>query len=131
MKHIYFYSLFIVCTALVILLSSSSLINRKSICSNHLETAFRKDLTDKDLNRKNPEMTVYHFSEKDPLQYVFTNHEIKELPENNSVKVKVDFTNQVFIVNNFAFEGPFRLNIINNSGRIKAAFKDQHFIEQN
>lgn len=128
MRHIYFYSLFIVCTAPVTLLSSFFLINGRSSCSSYSETTAHGDLTIKNLKKENPEMMEYHFSEKDQLQYVFTNHEIKELPEHNSVKVKVDFTNQVFIVNNFAFEGQFRLNIINNSGRIKAALKDQLFI---
>lgn len=84
-----------------------------------------QNLKIKNSSKESLETVLYNSSKTDELQYVINNREIKKLPKNDSVKVKVDFTHEVFIVNNSAYEGQFRLKILNNSGRIKAAIKDQ------
>ncbi|NML71550.1 hypothetical protein HHL23_17335 [Chryseobacterium sp. RP-3-3] len=131
MKNIYFYSLFIFSTVLVIILSSFQITRGRPIYRNQWKIPAHKNLNIKNSSKESLEVVLYNPSQTDQLQYVINNREIKELPTNDSVKVKVDFKHQVFIVNNSAHEGQFRLKILNNSGRIKAAFKDQPSKQQN
>ncbi|PIF44724.1 hypothetical protein CLU96_1718 [Chryseobacterium sp. 52] len=125
MKKIYFYPLFIFSAVLFIFLSSFQIIKGRHIYRNHWKIPAHKNLKIKNSSKERLDVVLYNPSQTDPLQYVINNHEIKELPKNDSVKVKVDFNHQVFIVNNSSHEGQFRLKILNNSGRIKAALKDQ------
>lgn len=99
----------------------------RPIYRNQWKIPAHKNLSIKNSSKESLEVVLYHPSQTDLLQYVINNREIKELPTNDSVKVKVDFNHQVFIVNNSAREGQFRLKIFNNSGRIKAAFKRSVF----
>ncbi|MDN5481830.1 MAG: hypothetical protein L0G30_09645, partial [Chryseobacterium sp.] len=125
MKNIYFCSLFIFLAVFVIILSSFQITRGRHLYRNGWKIPAYKNLNIKNSSKENLEVVLYNSSQKDPLQYVINNREIKELPKNDSVKVKVDFKHQVFIVNNSAHEGQFRLKIFNNSGRIKAALRDQ------
>lgn len=125
MKNIYFCSLFIFLAVFVIILSSFQITRGRHLYRNGWKIPAYKNLNIKNSSKENLEVVLYNSSQKDPLQYVINNREIKELPTNDSVKVKVDFKHQVFIVNNSAHEGQFRLKIFNNSGRIKAALRDQ------
>ncbi|WP_309430475.1 hypothetical protein [Chryseobacterium sp.] len=126
MKNIYFYSRFIVCTGILMLLSSSFQISRgRHLYRNHWMVPAHKNLKIKNSSKESLETVLYNSSRTSPLHYVINNHEIKELPINDSVTVKVNFAHEVFIVNNSDHESQFRLKILNNSGRIKAVIKDQ------
>lgn len=125
MKSICFYPLFIFSAVLVIFLSSFQITKGRHLYRNQWKIPAHKNLKIKNSSKEIPEVVLYHSSQKDDLQYAINNHEIKELPKNDSVKVRVDFTHEVFIVNNSAHEGLFRLKIINNTDRIKAALRDQ------
>ncbi|KFF17653.1 hypothetical protein [Chryseobacterium sp. JM1] len=125
MKSICLYPLFIFSAALVILLSSFQITKGRHLYRNQWKIPAHKNLKIKNSSKETLEVVLYNPSQKDDLQYAINNHEIKELPKNDSVKVRVDFTHEVFIVNNSAQEGLFRLKIINNAGRIKAALRDQ------
>ncbi|HCA06845.1 MULTISPECIES: hypothetical protein [unclassified Chryseobacterium] len=125
MKSICFYPLFIFSAVLVIFLSSFQITKGRHLYRNQWKIPAHKNLKIKNSSKEIPEVVLYHPSQKDDLQYAINNHEIKELPKNDSVKVRVDFAREVFIVNNSAHEGLFRLKIINNTDRIKAALRDQ------
>lgn len=125
MKSICFYPLFIFSAALVIFLSSFQITKGRRIDRNLWTIPVYKNLKIKNPLKEIREVVLYHPSQKHGLPYAINNHEIKELPKNDSVQVRVDFTHEVFIVNNSAHQGKFRLKIINNNGRIKAALSDQ------
>lgn len=125
MKSICFYPLFIFSAVPVILLSSFQITKGRHLYRNQWKIPAHKNLKIKNSSKEILEVVLYNPSQKDGLQYAINNHEIKELPKNDSVKVRVDFAREVFIVNNSAHEGLFRLKIINNAGRIKAALRDQ------
>lgn len=126
MKNICSYSRFILCTAVLVVLFSSFQITRgRHIYRNHWMIPAHKDLKIKNSSKEILETVLYNSSQTAPLQYVINNHEIKELPINDSVTVKVNFAHEVFIVNNSNHESQFRLKILNNSGRIKAVIRDQ------
>lgn len=126
MKNICSYSRFILCTAVLVILFSSFQITRgRHIYRNHWIIPAHKDLKIKNSSKESLETVLYNSSQTAPLQYVINNHEIKELPINDSVTVKVNFAHEVFIVNNSNHESQFRLKILNNSGRIKAVIRDQ------
>ncbi|PQA97073.1 hypothetical protein B0A69_03220 [Chryseobacterium shigense] len=131
MKNIYFCSLFIFSTVPVILLSSFQITKGRHLYRNEWKIPAHQNLNIKNSSKEHLEAVLYNSSQTAPLQYVINNREIKELQKNDSVKVKVDFNHQVFIVNNSTHEGQFRLKIFNNSGRIKAALKDQPSQQQN
>ncbi|KPE49287.1 hypothetical protein [Chryseobacterium indologenes] len=126
MKNIYSYSQFILCTAVLVMLFSSFQISRgRHIYRNHWIIPAHKDLKIKNSKKESLETVLYNSSSTAPLHYAINNHEIKELPINDSVTVKVNFAHEVFIVNNSIHESQFRLKILNNSGRIKAVIQDQ------
>ncbi|KFF12967.1 hypothetical protein IW15_09330 [Chryseobacterium soli] len=81
----------------------------------------QKNLTVKNSSKENLNVVLYNPSTTDALQYLSLNNEIKEIPKNDSVVTKINFKNKLQVVNNSNHETIFKLKILNNSGRIKAA----------
>lgn len=125
MKNLYFYSLLIAGAAFI--LTSFQITRGRYIYRNQWNIPSHNSLSIKNSAKESLEVVLYNPSQTDFLQYRINNHEIKELPKNDSVHVTIDFAHEVFIVNNSTQAGPFRLKILQNKGRIKAALKDQQF----
>ncbi|WP_131368530.1 hypothetical protein [Chryseobacterium soli] len=121
MKTPYFYPLTLFFGILIIILSSFSLERGRHMYRNQWMIPAQKNLTVKNSSKENLNVVLYNPSTTDALQYLSLNNEIKEIPKNDSVVTKINFKNKLQVVNNSNHETIFKLKILNNSGRIKAA----------
>ncbi|MDV7698167.1 hypothetical protein N6B72_14670 [Chryseobacterium soli] len=121
MKTPYFYPLTLFFGILIIILSSFSLERGRHMYRNQWMIPAQKNLTVKNSSKENLNVVLYNPSTTDALQYLALNNEIKEIPKNDSVVTKINFKNKLQVVNNSNHETIFKLKILNNSGRIKAA----------
>lgn len=121
MKTPSFYPLTFLFGILILVLYSFSLERGRHTYRNQWMIPSQKNLTVKNSSRENLNVVLYNPSPTDVLQYTALNNEIKEIPKNDSVVTKINFKNKLQIVNNSNHETLFKLKILNNSGRVKAA----------
>lgn len=121
MKTPSFYPLTFLFGILILVLYSFSLERGRHTYRNQWSIPAQKNLTVKNSSKENLNVVLYNPSPTDVLQYTALNNEIKEIPKNDSVVTKINFKNKLQIVNNSNHETLFKLKILNNSGRVKAA----------
>ncbi|MFP3590484.1 hypothetical protein [Chryseobacterium sp. SIMBA_038] len=122
MKSLYFYPLSIICG--ILFFSYSFTIERgRHTYRNHWNIPAEKNLKIKNSSKEKLEVVLYNPSLTDDLTYITDNNEIKRLPKNDSIKTKINFANEFYVVNNSDKESVFKIKILNNSGRIKAFLK--------
>lgn len=121
MKTPSFYPLTFLFGMLILILYSFSLERGRHTYRNQWMIPSQKNLTVKNSSKENLNVVLYNPSSTDVLQYTVLNNEIKEIPKNDSVVTKINFKNKLQIVNNSNHETLFKLKILNNSGRVKAA----------
>ncbi|PXW16342.1 MULTISPECIES: hypothetical protein [Chryseobacterium] len=123
MKSLYLYLLLIVGT--VIFLCSFTMERGRHIYRNHWTIPAQQNLKIKNSSKEDLEVVLYNPSQTSDLKYMNSSNELKVLPKNDSVKTRINFANEFYVVNTASSESVFRLKILNNSGRIKAFIKKQ------
>lgn len=121
MKSSYYYSLSII-FVLIFLLSSFA--RGRHTYRNLWIIPAQKNLKIKNSRKENLEVVLYT-SKIESLKYINNTNEIKDLPKNDSVITKINFANELYIVNNSNEEGFFKIKILKNSGKIKAQITDE------
>ncbi|RXM39383.1 hypothetical protein BOQ62_11960 [Chryseobacterium sp. CH21] len=97
----------------------------RHIYRNHWAIPAQQNLKIKNSSKEDLEVVLYNPSQTSDLKYMNSSNELKVLPKNDSVKTRINFANEFYVVNTASSESTFRLKILNNSGRIKAFIKKQ------
>lgn len=124
MKKTTIYSL-TVAFALILILSSFQISRGRHIYRNQWTIPSQKQLQIKNSSKENLNVVLYNTSKTEDLKYITDKNQTKVLPKNDSVVTKINFTNELYIVNNSSQQNLFKIKIINNSGKIKATVKDK------
>jgi hypothetical protein len=123
MKSLYFYLL--LTTGAVLFLCSFKIERGRHIYRNQWAIPAQQNLKIRNSSKENLEVVLYNPSQTSDLKYINSSNELKVLPKNDSVKTKINFANEFYVVNASSGESIFKLKILNNSGRIKAFIKKQ------
>lgn len=122
MKSSYYYSLSII-FVLVFLLCSFE--RGRHTYRNLWTIPAQKNLKIKNSRKENLEVVLYNTSKTESLKYINNKNEVKDLPKNDSVITKINFANELYIVNNSNEEVFFKIKILKNTGKIKAQIIDE------
>lgn len=124
MKKTTIYSI-TVAFALILILSSFQISRGRHLYRNLWTIPSQKQLQIKNSSKENLNVVLYNTSKTEDLKYITDKNQTKVLPKNDSVVTKINFTNELYIVNNSSQQNLFKIKIINNSGKIKATVKDK------
>lgn len=124
MKKTTIYSI-TVAFALILILSSFQISRGRHLYRNQWIIPSQKQLQIKNSSKENLNVVLYNTSKTEDLKYITDKNQTKVLPKNDSVVTKINFTNELYIVNNSSQQNLFKIKIINNSGKIKATVKDK------
>jgi len=111
--------------ALTLILSSFQISKGRHLYRNQWPIPAQKNLQIKNSSKENLNVVLYNTSKTDDLKYVTNKTQTKVLPKNDSVVTKIDFKNELYVVNSSSKENNFKIKIINNSGKIKTAITDK------
>lgn len=111
--------------AFTLVLSSFQISKGRHLYRNQWPIPAQKNLQIKNSSKENLSVVLYNASKTDDLKYVTNKNQTKVLPKNDSVVTKIDFKNELYVVNSSSKENNFKIKIINNSGKIKTTITDK------
>ncbi|WP_265430000.1 hypothetical protein [Chryseobacterium sp. YIM B08800] len=112
-------------SALILILSSFQISRGRHLYRNEWIIPSQKQLQIKNSSKESLSVVLYNTSKTEDLKYITDKNQTKVLPKNDSAVTKINFTNELYIVNNSSQQNLFKIKIINNSGKIKATVKDK------
>jgi len=112
-------------SALILILSSFQISRGRHLYRNEWIIPSQKQLQIKNSSKESLSVVLYNTSKTEDLKYITDKNQTKVLPKNDSAVTKINFTNELYIVNNSSQQNLFKIKIINNSGKIKVTVKDK------